>query len=155
VKEGVSGRRGRDRASEQDEDAHMSKSVLLPVAVVQTALTTACSVYDTYLVRPVEAGDLEQAVLCGVTTRAGESLRFSPIEMTPIRSFALLRADTLFANVDWRARRVAVSDLYFVWLRRRAPVRSFLVSVLVACGVAVAVRKLYPISGFVIRGAQP
>jgi hypothetical protein len=67
----------------------------------------------------------------------------------------LLRADTLFANVDWRYRRFAVADLYFVWLHRRAPVRFFLVSVLVACGVAVAVRKLYPISDFVIRGARP
>ncbi len=120
----------------------MDKSFVLLVAVVLTALTAACSVYDTYIVRPVEAGDLERANLCGVTTRAGEQFRFSPVPMAPNGSFALLRSDTLLTHVDWWARRFAVADLSEVWLRRRAPAKSFLASALVAGGFAVAVWQI-------------
>ena len=124
----------------------MPKPVVLLVAVVLAALTTACSVYDTYIVRPVEAGDLERANLCGVSTQAGEQLRFSPVEMTPAGSFAFLRSDTLLTHVDWWARRIAVADLSEVWLRRRAPAKSLLASALLAGGVAVAVWQLRSLS---------
>ena len=107
------------------------------VAVLCLALIGACSVYDTYILRPSEVPDLSQAAISGVTTRSGDDVRFTRIEMTTAPSFAVVVSDTLYAHVDWRAWKAPLSEIEAVWVRRKAPALSVMLSAATTAGGAL------------------
>ncbi len=107
------------------------------VAILCLALIGACSVYDTYILRPSEVPDLSRAAISGVTTRSGDDVRFSRIKMTAAPSFALVVSDTLYAHVDWWAWKAPLSEIEAVWVRRKAPAPSVILSAATTAGGAL------------------